>query len=280
MSLVYCEQKYICSICQKITKLAVRLPCDCQSVCREHIDQLLKLKDNESKIIVCSICDKTHEILKTLESDQLLNNEIATDLHLSNHDKSKKILLEEILDKVQNQIDDLTLKMNEFSLEQANHFENIRREIDIRRETIIEKAYLIPNEANSLKLIEKIQQQSDQLIKLTEKGEEDFRNKYNSCIVPNLIKFNVETERERMAKVLRDTETISLELEKFKNEYETCLSNMQKKQKIFKLLKLDLESNRFLARLKSLGDVELNTDLKRTFFFLRLSGQSQLIKID
>jgi len=280
MSLKYCEQKYICSICQKITKLAVRLPCDCQSVCREHIDQLLKLKDTESKLIVCSICDKTHEIANALESDQSLNNEIASDLHLSRDDKAKKTILEEILVRIQNQIDDLTLKMNEFSLEQADHFENIRRQIDIRRETIIDKACLIPNEAKSLRLIEKIQQQSKELIKQAEQGEEDFRNKYNRCIVPNLTKFRVEVEREQMVNVLRNIETISLELEKFKNEYETCLSGMQKRQTFFRLLKLDLESNRFLARLKSLGEVELNTNLKRTYFFLKLSGQGHLFPID
>ena len=273
------NKKYVCSICEKILNLAVKLPCNCQSICKEHVDNLLKFHDKEATI-ECSVCKNSYDnACRIFKLDASINDEIEKDLHLTKEEKEIKKQLKDVLEAIKIQKDDIGLKINEFSLKQADYFENIRREIDITRETIIQKAYALFPEEKSLKIVKKIQKQSVDLIDLVENGENDFRNKFNKSIVPSLINIDMLVETKRINEIFRNNVLNLSEIENLKSEYKVSLEMMHKKCKFFKLFEHDLKSNKFIARLNSLGEVELNLDFKKTFHYLNISGQKQLFQI-
>ncbi len=66
---------------------------------------------------------------------------ITTDFHLSDDEKKLKSLLESYIQDLEVSVKNLSQKCAEFSVTQYDHFANIRREIDIKRETIIKEIY-------------------------------------------------------------------------------------------------------------------------------------------
>jgi heterodisulfide reductase subunit A-like polyferredoxin len=54
------KETFSCVLCKKIQSQPVYLPCLCQSVCKEHIENMLK--SDRREYIKCSDCDETFEI--------------------------------------------------------------------------------------------------------------------------------------------------------------------------------------------------------------------------
>lgn len=132
---------------------------------------------------------------------------------------------EKIFSKKISEIDDIlirfTQKIAEFSLIQADHFESIRREIDIKRECLIQDIYL--NKKIDLNRLNLIQKQSHDMIKEIEQLENEFRSNFDQNIKPNLIGKNSNLN-------LFDSRFLEL-----KNNY-----------KNFKLFEYDLRRNKFV----------------------------------
>ncbi len=54
------KEAFSCVICKKIQSEPVYLPCLCQSVCKEHIDKMIK--SDQREYIKCNYCDEDFEI--------------------------------------------------------------------------------------------------------------------------------------------------------------------------------------------------------------------------
>ena len=154
--------------------------------------------------------------------------------------RTKKIMSESrqeneksVDDKVQRQIDAIQMKLDEFSLVQADHFASVRNDIDIRRETLID-AYergVKSSVITSKKDLKELQKKSDEMMKQLELAEEDFRNNFIKNLKPHL-ELNTKTDE-----ILREKFT-----------------------KFFQLLVYDLCRNKFKpsnTELKSLGKLKV-----------------------
>jgi len=88
-----------------------------------------------------------------------------------------------------NLANELRQNIDEFSLVQANHFENVRRDIDIRRETLLHDLACGKEVLNETYEIENINDQSQKLIEQIEMAEKSFRQSFNREIKYLIFKY-------------------------------------------------------------------------------------------
>ena len=147
--------------------------------------------------------------------------------------------IEETLVNLENLQNNFQLKIDEFSLIQYDHFNNLRREIDIKRESLIEnlfkKTIVRGNENLSL---DKINKSSSQLIKKFEHIEEEFRKNFSQIKQTLIIPIDFGKQRANLKR--REP------LEHAKSYYENLLHDLEIKCENFKLFEYDLMRNRFV----------------------------------
>ena len=112
----------------------------------------------------------------------MLQRQIENSFHLSSQIKTTKNECEKCLTDMESLIERLNMKINEFSLIQADHFENVRRDVDIKRETILNALLLNKSSRDSEQMIGKINEQSERMIKQVEMAEREFRQSFNKEI--------------------------------------------------------------------------------------------------
>ena len=125
----------MCKICDKIFKKPVVIPCGCEHVCKEH------LKGN-IHVLTCQTCHSSFDILseKFLENSQL-ETLVNSNRHLCDDERQAKIEIEKKFELLEDLLNEINEKGSEFNLIRSEHFYNLRNEIDIRRESLIEEAY-------------------------------------------------------------------------------------------------------------------------------------------
>ena len=179
----------------------------------------------------CQYCDIKLELP---ENGSLMN---IDDLKLMLINKHKSIMLE-LSSQLESKLSEYAEKCAEFSLTQADHFENIRRDIDIARETLLQEIY-DNNSVNSSKE-EQIQKQSIDMIKQVECTEEAFRANFNR---------EIQRKKNDLVSIVCDfdlNEQRNLEnIQNHKLKIESRLEFVQKNINRFKLFEYDLVRNKF-----------------------------------
>ena len=205
---------------------------------------------------ICQYCDIKLELPTT---DSLMNIE---DLKLKLINKHKSIMLE-LGSQLESKLIEYAEKCAEFSLTQADHFENIRRDIDIARETLLQHIYdNAESNSGSMKNFkeEQIQKKSIDMIKQVECTEEAFRANFNREI---LLKKN------DLVSIVCDLDLDEQRnLEKIQNhklKIESRLEFVQKQLNRFKLFEYDLVRNKFQPASKN--DESNETNMGPLFLF-------------
>ena len=128
--------KLTCSHCKKILKNSIALPCMCESICKSHLDEMT---DHHVK---CTLCLKNLPLENvTFKSNKLVNDLIEKEVYMS--DEAKE--LKHSLSKSFSLIHGLNEKFSDESqrgglvLKVFNHFQDIKRKIDLQREELKEK---------------------------------------------------------------------------------------------------------------------------------------------
>ena len=76
------KKEATCSKCLKILNKPVLLPCQCSSICHEHIDELKRVNIENS--LTCQQCTKTFYLKNaTFAENQILNRQIKSMEYLS-----------------------------------------------------------------------------------------------------------------------------------------------------------------------------------------------------
>ncbi len=122
---------FVCLICNNILKDPIHLPCYC-TICHKH------LTDGSVKngLIKCEKCKKNF-LVKDIE---IIENNFAkivldAELHLSNCEKLMKRDIHVLFNKLQNLKDEFS-QNKEVELNCHEHFSELKRQIDVRREEL------------------------------------------------------------------------------------------------------------------------------------------------
>jgi hypothetical protein len=211
------------------TKDEQQMPCVCTKFFVNDNDFYKNLSISS---YTCQYCDIEIELPT---NGSLMN---IDDLKLMLINKHKSIMLE-LSSQLESKLSEYAEKCAEFSLTQADHFENIRRDIDIARETRLQEIYENNNSANNSKE-EQIQKQSIDMIKQVECTEEAFRANFNR---------EIQRKQNDLVSIACDfdlNEQRNLEnIQNHKLKIESRLEFVQKQLNRFKLFEYDLVRNKF-----------------------------------
>jgi WD40 repeat protein len=263
-----------CKICHKIYKNPIHLPCMCSSVCLEHIDELKilsnkKRKPRSLKCVKCGIKYGLNALESFLKNPNLeLQNLIENYSYLNADEIVLKMDTEKCLLELEQLLTCISEEIFQFSVTLYDHFLNIRHDIDIKREILIDQAFKTVNSETRRNLIlDNLNLNSKQMLVKCERLEAGFRENFNR-IKPNFIETNFDPKNERKSFLdvfLRDPNLDSSSMEECKHKYERHIDETRARLENFTLFHYDLNRNKFCTDLTnnldySLGELVLFED--------------------
>ena len=154
----------------------------------------------------------------------------------------QKLNQEKCLKNMEHVRDEFLMKKQEFSLFKADHFESIRRQIDIKRETTIQR--LISQNGDE---IDRLNEQSETMIGQIEETEERFRTNFNRQLVHPFTEINFENENIQIQSIISNQNTDIDTLKNKFSQFNAKLNDAKWKLNIFVIFKQDLiNSNKFV----------------------------------
>ena len=243
------KKDFQCKICLKIYKEPTFLPCKCTSICREHIDELIHKSQKKSVSLKCSKCHKRFAC-ESLQTSREINQTLKLSIESYSYLSDGELLLKNNLETILLELEKLILSLNEvifqFSIIQYDHFLNMRRDIDIKREILIEQAFKhnVTDDAQRKNILNNLNSNSEQMLTKCNLIEANFRKNFNQIKV-DFIVFNIENERKRMNELLRDPYLNVDSMEELKLKYERYLKKMNERLASFELFHYDLNRNKF-----------------------------------
>ena len=125
------KSRLTCANCSRIFKDPIELPCN-HSICREHLneDSLRKLDK-----IKCAECNQEFKVKDNeFKSSHLVKQLLDDKCYLSEDEIILKQKMEESIRNVHEMCDQFEVNKNTFDSDCHNHFQEIRRQIDLHRE--------------------------------------------------------------------------------------------------------------------------------------------------
>ena len=250
------KEDFLCKICGKIRKEPIFLPCKCASVCKEHTI----LKQQQDTTVECVECRQVFDLNKKLDfkENKLKRTLIENGAYLTQDELNFKKEIEELFHKMGNILDKLDTRISNFAVTQFDHFEQIRREIDIKRETILQQ---IVSECENDTT--KINKTSIEMIRDVERFEAEFKRNFEQEIKPHLSIINIDKEKAFLVEFFREPNLNLDSLSILKSKYEQKFNDLHKRLLNFNLYEYDLKRNRFILEeneedILSLGRLVLN----------------------
>jgi WD40 repeat protein len=251
------KKEATCTACLKILNKPVLLPCQCSSICHEHIDELIRVKKENS--LTCQQCYKTFDLKnEKFAENQSLNNKIKSMEYLSSRERQSFAFIQNNLEQMEKFLNDYEEKLNEFTMVVVDHFYDIKNAIDIRRETLLEE---IQNKNKNVDHYgERLAQESNELIERTEQAEETFLRIFNLKVKSNIDEVNLEHERNRILEFFRNPKLIKEDLENLENDFNFKFDSLSGILERFDSFQMLLAQNYFKPYVdkRSLGELFIN----------------------
>ena len=169
-------------------------------------------------------------------------------------EKSQRTCVEKLLYDLDILSNKFSKKISKFSLLQYDHFNEIKNEIDIKRETLLmhannmlAKTYNTNSDDEELcqKLLDNINKTSAKMIEQIECAENNFKNNFNR-LIPSSESFN--KDKIFLEKLLRHTnENSSSSNENVIRDFTLKIKDAKKKLENFILLEYDLSKYKFCS---------------------------------
>jgi len=125
-----------CSYCSKIFKDPIELPCK-HAMCKEHLVEINIVKMNKIK---CFECKKDFEVKDSdFKSIEILKKQLDDFPFLSDEEFALKKQIQDSIRTFFEMYEQFTLNKPSLDLDVHNHFQEIRRHIDLHREKLKQK---------------------------------------------------------------------------------------------------------------------------------------------
>jgi hypothetical protein len=240
---------FTCLICSKIFKSPFVLPCG-DTICEEHLNESNVLKNNSIK---CQSCKETFEVKdnQMLRSNTTVQKLISNERFLSYEEKSKKKSLEDSIENFSQLNEQLQESKNIFDLDCHNHFQEIRRKIDVQREELKDQIDKI-----SLAMIDELK-----LIEAT------YSNRIKEF---HVVVYDLEKEKNILNETFRDVNLLISSINQLQVKQDEAVSRLKSNLNEISQMKTFLsESNDFKPNLSFNRDSFglLSTQTSSTFIF-------------
>ena len=186
-----------CDLCNKLLVDPVVMPCD-STICKTHLDKLITNGSNEKSTFICEICQEEHLIPK---KGFMVNKRLQKQLRL----ELNALKVSPVFDECMKEIEDAKENVVKIGLLEKNaenyiydYFEDIKRQVDIRRE--------------DLKF--KIDKYSDEIIKSVEMNQ---MNHIKLSKEINEIRTNIELSKEELNKSMLQFDNLEFNDKKFED---------------------------------------------------------------
>jgi hypothetical protein len=127
------KSEFTCTYCMKIYRKPVILPCN-HCLCDKHLKDIDVLK---VKTIQCKTCKQEFALDENeFKPNEIVQNLIEKEMHLTKAEKAIKKLCEESLDEGIRLNDEHEDNKSVLMLKSFEHFQEIRRKIDLQREEL------------------------------------------------------------------------------------------------------------------------------------------------
>ena len=208
------KSSFLCSNCPKILKKPVTFTCGC-TVCGEHLDDKEATKTKTIKCVKCNIEYNLNEI--NFKPNKLVEDLLNQNVYLTEEEKSFKTKLSQSLTDLHNIFDELREKKTMLEVEIYDHFVELRRQIDIRREEA--KARIDDISMQMIELSQNVEAQYMDRLKKTfirseeesfERRKNDFEEKFRD---PKLLIQSLHAIRANQDKEIA-------QLKEFKSEFD------------------------------------------------------------
>ena len=218
--------KFQCIICKKILKEPISLPCLCTSLCKDHVSNMVKKKSNLE--IQCRDCRQVFIIPNGFKENKQFKGIIDMGIYLTHEEKVLKAEMKKTLSDINEFVDQLNFKAKEFSSTHFEYFSNLKRLIDLRRESLILKIHEI----------------SDEMIKKVEHADDSFKKAANKVLSHDIL-FDYSQEENDLNEIFRncDIQIDALNQQKIQNTKR--LAEIISKLSQFKLFEENLNKNKF-----------------------------------
>jgi hypothetical protein len=127
------KSEFTCSYCMKIYRKPVILPCN-HCLCEEHLKDIDVLK---VKSIQCKACKQEFRLDDNeFKPNEIAQNLIEKEIYLTDTEKAIKKLIENFFNEGLRLNEELENNKRVFTLKCFEHFQEIRRKIDLQREEL------------------------------------------------------------------------------------------------------------------------------------------------
>jgi len=191
------KASFDCDLCNKLLVDPVVMACG-NFICKAHLDKLLTNASNEKSILICGICQEEHLIPK---KGFMVNNRLQKLLRL----ELNALKVSPVFDECIKEIEEAKENVVKIGLLEKNaenyiydYFEDIKRQVDIRRE--------------DLKF--KIDKYSDEIIKSVEMNQ---MNHIKLSKEINEIRTNIELSKEELNKSMLQFDNLEFNDKKFED---------------------------------------------------------------
>jgi hypothetical protein len=218
-----------CSCCMKIFKNPVILPCN-DSLCEEHLKEPDVLKHNKIK---CNICNQVFNVKDNdlIRENRLVKSLIEKEVYLDTEESSLKKSLNESIETFFILCEQFQQTKNSFELDFHNHFQEVRRKIDLQREELKDK-------------IDKVALQMIEQTKIAEaKYKIEQKQKYDSVMFHKNKKSTKEQEFKDLEEKFRQPKLSLQSLKQLQVNQNVLISEIKSKQQEIVKIKENLNEN-------------------------------------
>ena len=208
-----------CVMCNMVLNDPITFPCDCLS-CNEHLTDHF-VKDNKIKCLKCNQeFSLANENFRTPHKS--IKNIINKEFFLNEDEKILRKDIHELIDQVEKKIENCLVEKRNFELFNNDHFDNLRRLIDLRREVL------------KSDICEKIDEIALDMIEKTKEIEAKFNKSHNEIII---AKQDFEKERKSINEEFRKLNISMEHIQQLKVTQKENIKIIEAKLKNIKTLK-------------------------------------------
>jgi hypothetical protein len=222
--------EYTCLICSKIYNEPIELPCG-DTICAVHLKEAAK---NEKNHIKCLNCSKIFPVKgEQFSSNKFIQNVLKNEEYLSDEEKNLKHQLENFIESFIPLKEKLLAKKSLLTLKCYNHFQELRRQIDLHRECM-PKTY-------TKSIREKLNTISFELIDKVNDFEFLYVNSYDAHIIIR----SFQDEKKDLCDLFLNPNTSLDDIKQFQVNITSTKVNIESNLKQIDLIQSHLAKNKF-----------------------------------